>query len=324
MKNKFILGFISAIIVTSIIGCAGLLGKNEGVYGKTAKKEAVAAGKIDTKNAEIKRVDEDRLTSIGAWSSGVEYSLNKSTNNADPAVETGIEINKRVQALADKPTLEELQEVYNIIDSLLTNQIAGKKMLAEKDKEIIKLQTHVQGLLDEKENAVNRYRNLAETSARVTDQYKATLSEMDSFWGFGAIKYGITKLISRLALALGIGLVLFIALRILAQTSPIAASVFAIFEQVGSWMINVFSKILPKATSIAGYVPHEDYQGYKTTLRKIVDSIETVKSKEKFLRSTDPSASVKIEDLETEIAKAFNSEDSSRVTEAKKDLLWKM
>ena len=322
MKNKFILGFISAIIVTSFIGCAGLLGKNEGVYGKTSKKETAAGQKIDTKDAEIKRVDEDRLTSIGAWSSGVEYSLNKSINS-DPAIETGIEINKRVQALAEKPTLEELQEVYNIIDSLLTNQIVGKKMLAEKDKEIIKLQTHVQGLADEKENAINRYRNLAETSARITDQYKTTLSEMDSFWGFGAIKYGITKLISRLALALGIGLVLFIAMRILAQTSPIAASVFAIFEHVGSWMINAFSKILPKSTSIAGFIPQEDYQGYKTTLHKIVDAIEIVKSKVDTLKKSGDSQQVTIDDLSIELAKSLDSQDSIRIDTAKKDLLWK-
>ncbi len=323
MKNKFILGFATALLLVSLVGCTGLLGQNGGVFGKTAKKEAAAALRIDTKNDEIKKTDEQRLTSIGAWSEGVGYSLNKSTNS-EPAVTVAKDINDRVKALANKPNLDELKEVMGIIDTLLTNQISGQIMLVEKDKEIIKLQTRVQDLQDQKEDAINKYRNISEVNARTADQYKATLSDMDSFWGFGAITYGIKKLFTKLLLTLAIGTVIFIALRILAQTSPIAASIFMIFEQVGSWFINMLRGIFPKAASISGLVPQEDYQGYKNTLHKIVDAIETVKSKEKILKKTDPNDHISMDELETEIAKSFNGDDSDRVNQAQKSLLWKI
>lgn len=323
MKNKFVLGFLTCLIAVSIIGCGGLLSKNSGKMGKAAKQEAAAAIPIDTTEKQLNDIKDKRLTSIGAWSGGVEYSLNKVTNQ-EPAVDIAQEINSKVQALANKPTLKEQEEIFRLIDSLLTNAVAGKKMLAEKNEEIIKLQTTIGDLNSKHASAVADYRSIAEASARQNDAYKTTLQEMDAGWGLSAIWYGIKKLISRIALTLGILAVLFIVLRALSATNPIAASIFAIFNQVGSWIINILKGIFPKATSISGLVPHSDYKGYKDTLSKIVDAIETVKSKESLLKKTGSTTCISMDDLTTELSKLFTPDDADRVTNAKKDLLWKL
>jgi hypothetical protein len=291
--------------------------------GKAAKQEASAAAPIDNTEKQLNDIKDKRLTSIGAWSDGVEYSLNKVTNQ-EPAVVIAQEVNSKVQTLANKPTLKEQEEIFKLIDSLLTNAIEGKKLLAEKNEEIIKLQTSVSDLSIKHETAVRDYRSIAEASARQNDAYKATIQEMDAGWGLAAIWYGIKKLVSRIALTLGILAVLFIVLRALSTTNPIAASIFAIFNQVGSWIINALKGIFPKAASISGLVPHSDYKGYKDTLSKIVDAIETVKSKESLLKKTGSTTCISMDDLSTELSKLFTPEDADRVTNAKKDLLWKL
>lgn len=323
MKNKFIIGFLSGLLAISLFGCSGLLSKNKGTYGKIAKQEEVAAAKIDKPTDQLNAIKDQRLTSIGALSSGVNYSLNKVTNS-EPAVDIAKQVNDRVKTLANKPSLVEEKEIFNIIDSLLTNAIAGQKMLSDKDKQIIKLQSNITELQTDREDAFTKYRNLAETAALKGDASTATLKEMNSFWGFGAITYGIKKFISRAAITLIVLLIVFVALRILATMNPIAASIFAIFEQIGSWVVSVIKKVLPKATSISGLVSTEDYQGYKTTLHKVIDAIEVVKEKESLLKKNSPGTCISMDDLSNEIAKSFDSQDSERVTTAKKELLWKM
>lgn len=323
MRNKFIIGFLTGLIAISLFGCSGLLGKNSAKLGKSAKIEAASSAPIDQTQKQINDTKDQRLTSIGAWSSGVEYSLNKITNE-EPAGIIAMEINDRIQALANKPNLKEEEEVFGIIDSLLTNKIAGEKLLAQKDNEIIKLQTHIRDLNIKHETAVSDYRNNMESVARQSDAYKSTIQEIDSGWGLAAIWYGIKKLISRITLTLGILAVLFIILRFAAASNPIAASIFSVFNQVGSWAINLLKGIFPKAASISGLVPHSDYKGYKDTLSKIVDAIETVKLKEELLKKTNPNPDIGMGDLSLEIAKSFTPEDSNRVTEAKKNLLWKL
>ena len=100
---------------------------------------------------------------------------------------------------------------------------------------------------------------------------------MDSWGGLGAVWYGLHKFIVRMAWVLGIGGVLFFILRILASSNPIAGAIFGIFDQIGSWMVNTISVIFPKALSIAGNVTTEVYNGTKSALTSIVDSVETVK-----------------------------------------------
>ena len=61
-----------------------------------------------------------------------------------------------------------------------------------------------------------------------------------------------------------------------------------------------------------------------TGYQAIVDAIESVKLKETTLKKVDMKSCVSMDDLTTEIAKSFNSDDADRVTKAKKDLNWKL
>jgi len=315
---------MSAITLPTLMGCSSLLKNNEGIFGKSSKNTAAAASDIRDINTKLAETDQTRLTHIGAWSKGVEYSLDKSTNRNEPAISTAKTINTRVEELANKPEMEELKQVYKIVDSFLTNTVEGQKLLNKKDKEIIHLEDTITELNQEKQDAIKIYTQIAEANAAKADQYKTTIQQLDGNWGINAMWYGIKKFFSRIALTLGILTVLFIILRILATTNPIAASIFAIFNQIGSWLINMLKGIFPKAASISGLVPHTDFQGYKTTLTKIVDAIEVVKSKEATLKTTNPTQCISISDLSTEIAKSFDSADTARVDDTKKSLLWKL
>ena len=315
---------MSAITLPTLMGCSSLLNSNEGVLGKSSKTTATAAADIRAINTKIAETDQDRLTHIGAWSKGVEYSLDKSTNRDEPAISTAKTINTRVEELANKPEMAELKQVYKIIDSFLTNAVEGQKLLDKKDKEIVKLQNNITELNQEKQDAIKVYTQIAEANAAKADQYKSTLQQLDGNWGINAIWYGIKKFISRIAITLGILAVLFIVLRIAAASNPIAASVFSIFEMVASWLINTIKSVFPKSIDFSKLVPHTTFDGYKTTLHKVVDAIESVKSKEATLKKADATKCISMDDLSNEIAKSFDAADSARVDEAKKDLLWKL
>jgi hypothetical protein len=321
-KIGFFRGFFVCLTLICLLGCHGLLYKNEGVLGKASLTQAQATQAIRDINTEINKTDDDKLTHIGAWSAGVDYSLQHVTNK-EPAVITAQEINQRVKDLANKPDTEELKEVYRIVDTLLTNQANGLKLLEKKDQDIIKLESHIDQLNQEKQEAIKKYVGIADANAQAADQYKATLKELDSGWGLAAVWYGLKKFIVHIAWTLGIIAVLFIVLRIFAATNPIAGSVFSIFEQIGSWAINSLKTLVPKAASISKLVSVDVSEGYKSTLHKVVDCIEVVKSNEEILRKSNPTSSIGIDDLQTELSKTLNTEDSTRIAEAKKALLWK-
>ena len=333
--NKFLYGFVAAIPLISVIGCNSLTKNNEGVFGKSSQKVAhIDANVRHVENAQAQS-NEDKLSHIGAWSKGgVDYSLSQIKTNVPREVTVAKEMNARVEALAGKPDFDELKEIESIVDSLLS-QVAeirnkGEKELAEKDKEISKLEEKVKNLNYQREEEIAGAFAQANEVALKADQYKATLNQMDSFFGLGAIFYGVKKFIVSAAWILGIGSIVFLLLRAFASTNPIIGSIFSIVERMFSWIIHTVKIIAPKATAVAGLVEGKVFDGYKSTLHKIIDAIETIKDRQlAIVKAANGSgtptvtATSVIQEILDEAGKSMNESDKDRVSEAKKELMWK-
>lgn len=322
MKNRFLWGFLSALVLVGMLGCQSLLNNNEGVFGKAQQTNQKVGEQIRYTENQQAQSNEQKLTHIAAWSKGgVEYSLDKVTNDIPQEVIVAKQMNERVEALAGKPDFTEVEGIKSIVDELTSQtekvRVAGEKALAEKDKQIAKIQDDDKKLDAQRENQIASALQQADVNARVADQYKATLNDMDKWGGLGAVWYGLHKFVVRMAWVLGIGSVLFLILRLLASSNPIAGAIFNIFEQIGSWAINTIAVIFPKALSIAGNVSKGVYNEAKSALSSIVDSVETVKLQEKA--SGKPAT---IQDLLDAAEATMTTEDKAQIEKIKLQLGW--
>lgn len=321
-NNRFLYGFISAIVVIIAVGCSSLLDNNVGVFGKAQATNQKADTKIRVVENQQAQANEDKLAHIGAWSQGgVEHALNLITNDVPKEVVVAKEMNARVEALAGKPDFKEVELIRGIVDDLLsqvqTTRVEGEKALAQKDKEIAAIQAQDKQLITQRENEIASALLQSDANARIADQYKATLNDMDKWGGLGAVWYGLHKFVVRMAWVLGIGGVAFFILRILAASNPIAGAIFSIFDQIGSWAVNTIAVIFPKALSIAGNVTTEVYNGTKSALTSIVDSVETVK-----LQQTASGKPATIQDLLDAAEATMTPADKAQIEKIKLQLGW--
>lgn len=313
------MAFVICVVLT-VTGCKGLVGRNAGTMGPAFRAQVSANERVENIGKSEAKNSEARLDHIGAWSEGTKYALDKVP---EPSKEVTVakDINERVQTLANKPDFNEVREVKNIIDGLLSQMTSQQEMaqalLHDKDTEIYKLTLEVKALEVAKESEISKALKTAASSAAKADQYKETLSDMDSFFGLGAIFYGVKKLITRSIWVIVIFLVVFLVLRLAASANPVCAAIFSIFEQVIAWFINALKMIAPKAAQYSGMVTNKVFDGYKLTLTKIIDAIQLLKEKE------TPVKKATIDELTAELAKSMDVADKERVEGVKKDLHWK-
>ncbi len=321
-NNKFLYGFVSTLVLITLVGCSTLLDNNQGVFGKAQDANNKADTKIRVVENQQAQSNEDKLAHIGAWSQGgVEHALNQITNNIPKEVVVAKEMNARVEALAGKPDFKEVELIKSIVDDLLSQvkdvRVEGEKALAKKDKEISAIQAQDKQLLSQREDEITSALIQSDANARVADQYKATLSQMDSWGGLGAIWYGVHRLVVHMAWILGIGSVVFLILRLLASSNPIAGAIFSIFEQMGSWAIHTIEFLLPKALSIAGNVSVEAYSSTKNALKSVVDSVETAK-----LQAQGTGRQASLQDLLNNAKTTMSESDKIIVDKMKIELGW--
>lgn len=294
----------------------GLLGNNKGVNGKASAQTARVNAALDSIADKQAALNDERLTSIGAWSKGTDYALSKETNQTPPLL-TARQINERVEELANQPNPKELRDIYKIIDGLLTNNAVGQRWLEKKDKEVQSLRDNVQQMETDKDAQVDKALKQSEKNAAQADQYKSTLSDMDSFWGFGAIKYGAMKFLKRAAWGIGIFIVIYLVVLIGGSFNPVLGGIRMAFDGVFSVVMRAIKLIAPGAHRIAGLTETHISDGYKQTLTHIVDSIQLFKEK-----ATPPQLEM-LNELLVEVAKSMDSDDKDRVDAIKKSLNWK-
>lgn len=304
------------LLAFTLAGC-GILSKNKGVVGKASIAENKAKSRIEMVDNTAAKMNVQRLDKIGAFASGIDYLFQKDANQSREAAAAKA-LNERVIGLANKPDFKEALEIESIAAQMVANQVNGQKALAEKDKEVEDLGLSVKDLQTRKEQTVTSYIKLADKNAALTDQYKETLGQMDSFFGLGAVWYGAKHFASRLFLFLIIGGIIFLALRIASMSNPIAASIFGIFNQVGSCFVYGIAALFPKALELAGNTATTVFNAYKETLTKIVDAVQIVRD-----RATVSGKQATIEDYLNEAEKSMNSDEKAIVEEIKKGLNWK-
>lgn len=332
--NKFWYGFCIGFLILLLGGCSTfqkLIYKNGGLLGKSSQNIAEVKASINDTEEDIAGKNVERLKHIGAWAEGQSAVLNKTaetvskvtdaqSTNLTKEVTVAKEVNERIKVLSEKPDFNEVKEILLLVDNLLTTQEAeGRKQLAQKDKEIISLNKSIQNLNIDKEAQIDKAIALAEKDAQKADQYKATLAEMDSFFGVGAIWYGVKKLVTRVFLFLSIGGVLFLILRLLAMSNPIAGSIFSIVDTVFSWFIHLIKGLAPRAAQVAGLVEQRTFVDYKNTLKDIIDVVQLMKDRQ----TTNPNVPVTLDSLLTELNGVLDEDDKNRINGIKKELNWK-
>lgn len=314
--QKAVIVLIALACLTATVGCSGIFDKCKGVIGKAVRAENKARNEIDRVDEAVAKVDGERLTKIGSFASGVDYALKKDTQQSQSVI-AATTLNERVMALSNKPDFSEVLSVKGMVDQLIANQDAGKAALNKKDTEITRLSASLYNLQSEKADAIDKYKQLAVVAAAKEDQYKSTLNQMDSFLGLGAVWYGIKRFVLH-GLAWGIGfMVLFIVLRFASMSNPIAASIFAIFNQFGSWLIHGIAALFPKALSIAGNTATSVYNEYKSTMSKLVDAIQ--------MANTIASAAGReptLKDVLNEASKGMDTKEKAIIENIKKSLGW--
>jgi hypothetical protein len=313
---KIFIKIISVVLLSVLLTNCSLLDKNKGVIGKASIAEDKQKAKIEQVNKDINKTDQNRLTEIGSFSFGINYALEKIPDtNSTIEAKIAYDLNTRVIALANQPTLEAIKEMQLIVNTLITNNVAGKKLLVKKDEEVILLQEQIILLKASKDKEIQKYITLADETASRADQYKSTLSQMNSWFGLGAIKYGITRFIKSSFLFLIIGGALFLLLRLLSTANPIAAAIFSVFEKIVAWIINAIKVIFPKALSMAGTVGKDVYDKMALLLKKIVDNIQFIRETEKRTGKD-----ITLKEILVELDKSMDTTEKAMVDQIKKEL----
>ena len=191
--KKIVLPVILGLSLIVLPSCSSIFNRHKGVVGTASIAEDKARTRIELSDTAAAKVNVQRLDKIGAFSSGIDYSLQQDTNQST-AVKTAMTLNERVIALANKPDFNEAKAIALLVDELITNKDAGDKLLQKKDIEIEKLMTSIKTIQIEKDMSIGNYIKIADKTAATADQYKSTLGEMDSWGGLGAIWYGLKRL----------------------------------------------------------------------------------------------------------------------------------
>lgn len=303
---------LSIILIVS--GCS-LFGPGK---NQATKDEAKGRAKIVNVEQAQSQNNIDKLDNIAGLAYGTDYALSKVSNPPPREVTVARDINQRVVSIAGSPTVEKMKEMQTTIDNLISTleseRIQGKKMLDNKDEEIVALQDEGKVLAAAKEAEIKKYMAQAALAAAQSDEYKTKLDEMNKWFGLGAVWYGIKRLVVSMAWILGIGGILFLILRIASMSNPVCGAIFGIFEQIVGWIINAISFAFPKALSFTGHVSKEMYDASHNLLEKIVDNIQSLKQLETKL---DHALTVK--ELLTELDKTMDKSEKDMIDKIKKD-----
>jgi hypothetical protein len=190
-------------------------------------------------------------------------------------------------------------------------------MLAQKDTEISALQNEETFLIKQKDVEVDKAISLSKQAALEDDANKAELSKYQGHFGLNAIFLGGKQFIKDSMWVLLGGGVIFIILRVLSTSNPIAAGIFSIFNVIGGWFINCIKVLVPKALNEADVVLGSAYTSVKSALNQVVDGVETTK----LIQSASGNSST-INTLLSQLDTSMSDADKNIINEIKADLNW--
>lgn len=288
----------------------------KGIFGKNSGKLATQAAQITSVESKQKIIEVKKVGEVSDLSYGVGYSLNKDTNASMP-VAVAKELNDRVQSIVGLPDLERQKQMAILVDNLIVENIEGKQQLKAKDAEIGAIQREAKLLVVQKEKAVSDTLELSKQIAMKADSTQAELDKYKGWFGLSAVWIGLKQFVTTsFWTLLGLGIA-FLILRVLSTINPIAGAIFSIIDVVLSWFINIIKVLAPKAIAISGHVATEAYTAAKSTLGKVVDSVETAK-----LQAAASGNSTTIEELLDIASQSMTPEDKALIDKLKIEMNW--
>lgn len=314
--KKVIIPLILGLSLLVLTSCAIFTTK-----GRAGKAEETSRARIVNVEGQIVANTTEKLDTIAGLAYGTDYALSK-VNDPPREVVVARDINQRVVSLAGSPTVEKMKEMQETIDKLVsmlaTERDEGKARLNEKDEAISALQTQTKLLSSAKDSEIRKYMLTAQEAAASADAYKSALQEYQGWFGLKAVFKGLWQFLKSSMWILGIGSILFLVLRMVAMSNPIAASVFSIFNIIGSWAVNAIKLLVPKAVEMAGHTANGVFNIYKSTMWKLVDGIQIIKD-----RAAAKGQAPNLNEVLDEVSKSMNTDEKAIIEEIKKALNWK-
>jgi cell shape-determining protein MreC len=310
-KNIFVI-FTLFFIVS---GCASFGGKDKNQRTIEDKKSNVQ----DVKDA-LTANSGEKMKQVQSLSYGVNYALKKAPTNNVP-VKIAYELNERIESLAGNPTMEEVNKMKEMVDKLtskiIEEQKTGQDLLKKRDAEIISIQKERDALKEELNTQQDALSSAATKIAQQADDTKSKLDAMNGFFGLGAVFYGIKRFITSCLIFILVFSIIFLILRILAATNPIASAFFSIFNMIGGMLLQAIKSLAPGALKSANLVTNNEHNYYKDTLYKIIDTVQELKQNSKVLNKD-----LLIKDLFDKLDRNLSDHDKDLIAAVKKELKW--
>lgn len=318
IKLMFLIGLL--VLSTSCGHIKDLINSSTKSEDKLDKKKV----ELQVKKDELAKNNEVKLKQIGTLSKGVDHALNIETNKSKP-INVAIELNDRVSSLASNPDVKDVARIKKIVDDLVSDiekeRRVGAESLSKLDRELQYVQSERDLIKAAYEKKSAEFTAISEKIAEENDKNEAIVGEMDKWFGLGAVWYGVKKFLISAVWILSIGTILFLVLRVLSQTNPIAAAVFGLFEMAGSAVLQLVKVVIPNSFSHAKFVDKGTSEKYRGTLDKIIDTLQVLKEQNK-LASDDKKIDLGL--VFVELDKKLDDAEKRVVTERLQAMNWKI
>ena len=316
MRNKIIL-FLSFLLLFT--GCATLRPQKQ--VDVNQNKIVQEERKVDGTIAEIQKNEKNKKTETASLAIGIQHSLNQ-VSNPPVQVKTAQTLNERVVSIVGSPHIDEIKRIKATVD-LLNSEVAeerkkGEELLNQRDEIINKLQKEKGELKEKYDDQLWKLTDKAKEVAKDADASKATLDQMSGMLGLNAVFWGLKKFVFSSLMFISIFFVVFIVLRVLSTANPIAASVFSIFNMIGSVAISTLKGLTPKAFEMSSLVSKAHFDKYKAPFMKIVDAIQELKEKSK-----DTNKPYSVEELLTKLDRSMDELEKDLIDGILKELKWR-
>ena len=233
---------------------------------------------------------EQRLVMVGALSAGVDASLKKED------IPSATELNNHIATIAEKPTPKEIE--------LVIGSLANKEKEQELEKKLSALIMEKRKL---ETNQLHMIDSLSAKNKELERKQKETEEALDDLRGspFTMILEGIKTIIKRFVWGVvGFGVV-FLVLRILSVSNPLAASIFSVLERAVAWVIDCFTAFFPKMIAYT-----KTFRRREETTDLIIDAIQELPK------------NATIADLKQKLNEDLDSDHKDEIASIKRRLGW--
>lgn len=319
MKMMFFIGLL--VLSTSCGHVRDLIGDSTSKSEDKLDKKKI---ELQLKKDELAKNNEVKLKQIGTLSKGVDHALNIETNKSKP-IDVAKDLNDRVASLASNPDVKDVNRIKKIVDELISEvekeRKVGEAELIKLDKELQYAQSERDLIKSAYEKKSLEYVAISEKIAEDNDKNEAVIGEMDKWFGLGAVWYGVKKFLISAVWILSIGTILFLVLRVLSQTNPIAAGIFGLFEMAGSSILQLVKVVMPNSFGYAKFVDKGTSEKYRGALDKIVDTLQLLKEQD---RLAPDDKKVTLEMVFDELDKKLDDSEKRSVSERLQSMNWKI